>query len=133
MKFREKPVVIEAFQLPPNIVEDASEELVSFLAESEFDIWTEGGVVRINTLEGVMIGNPGDWIIRGVAGEYYPCKPDIFEATYEPVEELTSTITDEDVERGVAAWVKPKGYPTDTKRWIRDVLTAYVEGKDNAI
>lgn len=40
----------------------------------------------IPTLEGLMVGTEGDWIIRGVQGEIYPCKPDIFEATYEPVE-----------------------------------------------
>lgn len=44
-------------------------------------------VVRIQTLEGTMVGDINDWIIRGVKGELYPCKPDIFEATYEPVED----------------------------------------------
>jgi hypothetical protein len=42
----------------------------------------------IQTLEGLMAAGPGDWIIRGVKGEFYPCKPDIFEQTYEPVREL---------------------------------------------
>ncbi len=42
--------------------------------------------IHISTLEGDMIASPGDWIIRGVAGEFYPCKPDIFEQTYEQVE-----------------------------------------------
>lgn len=59
MKFRKKPVVIEAYQ-----------------TEKEIDI---------ETLEGTMHGNIGDWIITGVHGEQYPCKPDIFEKTYEPV------------------------------------------------
>ena len=45
-----------------------------------------GGVILINTLEGVMKAMPGDYIIKGVQGEVYPCKPDIFEATYEKVE-----------------------------------------------
>ena len=40
--------------------------------------------IAIDTLEGAMHASPGDWIIRGVAGEFYPCKPDIFAATYEP-------------------------------------------------
>lgn len=44
--------------------------------------------IRINTLEGVMRALPGDWIIRGIQGEFYPCKPDIFEATYEAAEAL---------------------------------------------
>ena len=43
--------------------------------------------LRIKTLEGTMRVDLGDWIIRGIAGEFYPCKPDIFAATYEPVEE----------------------------------------------
>ena len=41
--------------------------------------------LHIDTLEGTMVAHPGDWIIQGVAGEFYPCKPDIFDATYEPV------------------------------------------------
>lgn len=41
--------------------------------------------IAIHTLEGVITASPGDWVIRGVQGEFYPCKPDIFEATYEPV------------------------------------------------
>lgn len=61
-RFRKKPVVIEAEQ-----------HLGAF-------------PLKIPTLEGTMIANPGDWIITGVKGERYPCKPDIFEATYEPVE-----------------------------------------------
>lgn len=59
MRFRKKPVVIEAERLTERI--------------------------EIETLEGVMIGNPGDWLITGVAGEKYPCKDDIFRATYEEV------------------------------------------------
>lgn len=60
MRFRKKPVVIEAERLTERI--------------------------EIETLEGIMIGNPGDWLITGVAGEKYPCKDDIFRATYEPVD-----------------------------------------------
>lgn len=61
MKFRKKPIVIEAYQT------------------SEMRV--------IETLEGNMIASPGDWIITGVNGEQYPCKPDIFEKTYELVTE----------------------------------------------
>lgn len=46
----------------------------------------DGGTIEIITLEGRMEASPGDYVIRGVQGEFYPCKPDIFEATYEPVE-----------------------------------------------
>jgi hypothetical protein len=47
----------------------------------------KNGVWSILTLEGTMDANPGDWIIKGVKGEFYPCKPDIFEQTYEKVED----------------------------------------------
>lgn len=84
--YRKKPVVIEARQ----VSEPAAEDLVA---------WCGGKVIRrknngagrggeflwinIETLEGVMHASPGDWIIKGVSGEFYPCKPDIFEQTYE--------------------------------------------------
>ena len=59
MKLRKKPVVVDAYQTDREM--------------------------NIETLEGVMHAEPGDWIITGVNGERYPCKPDIFEKTYEPV------------------------------------------------
>lgn len=59
-RFRKKPVVVTAYQTDVEI--------------------------QIETLEGIMTASPGDWIITGVNGEQYPCKPDIFEKTYEPVE-----------------------------------------------
>lgn len=86
MKFRKKPIVIEAIRndgkLSPGL-----EPLVSFLRPSDAgNVYVASENVVIETLEGKMIADPGDWIIRGIAGELYPCKPDIFEATYEPVE-----------------------------------------------
>ena len=84
-KFRKKPVEIEAWQLPP-LGTDPDPELVNFLADSERPITSErDGELAIHTLEGVMAAEPGDWIIKGVNGEYYPCKPDIFAKTYEAV------------------------------------------------
>jgi hypothetical protein len=74
MKFRKKPVVIEATQWFKNGDHPA------------VYIWYRGRP-RVDTLEGPMFVTPGDWIITGIKGEHYPCKPDIFEATYEPVEE----------------------------------------------
>jgi hypothetical protein len=87
-KFRKKPVVIEAelytgengYQIqrwsdnaamPSPVLEPSADN-------------PKGSYLQIKTLEGVMIGNPGDYIIRGVSGEFYPCKPDIFAKTYEP-------------------------------------------------
>jgi len=75
MKFRKKPVVIDATQWFKMGDHPAVEES---LANAQFG-W-------IDTLEGGHIVSSGDWIITGVKGEHYPCKPDIFEATYEPVE-----------------------------------------------
>jgi hypothetical protein len=94
MKFRKKPVVIEAMRIPIES-EDGEEaflfghgELLGWFIRHEFDEFMVADDLGIDiyTLEGVMHATPGDWIIRGVQGEFYPCKPDIFDATYEPVE-----------------------------------------------
>lgn len=87
MKFRKKPVVIEAVQVPMNR-RDLGSTIVQLLYRYECQDWctTDDGGIDIKTLEGVMHASPGDWIIRGVKGEFYPCKPDIFEATYERAE-----------------------------------------------
>lgn len=81
MKFRKKPVVIEAWQLP---LLDA--ETVQFDENHNIIFKRDGQMIVeaiISTLEGTMTASPGDWIIRGVKGELYPCKPDIFAATYD--------------------------------------------------
>lgn len=85
-KFRKKPVVIEAVQwLGDNIgqvgafCKTGMTYTESFIDESIADL-------EIHTLEGVMKADKGDWIIKGVKGEFYPCKPDTFAATYEPVD-----------------------------------------------
>ncbi len=83
-QYRKKPVEIEARQI---------RAYTDMLGPDGIAAWC-GGVpaqtdpgpayMNIPTLEGVMRANIGDWVIRGVKGEFYPCKPDIFEATYEP-------------------------------------------------
>lgn len=87
MKFRKKPIVVEAQQL--------ENDHLSFICVTNWVIMGGGKVYEgrendwclyIDTLEGRMRVDIGDWVIRGVKGEFYPCKPDIFEATYEPVE-----------------------------------------------
>jgi len=80
-KYRKKPVVIEAIQWDGNL-----ETLSIFPKEDIENVKLRDGYLYIQTLEGEMKANVGDYIIRGVKGEYYPCKPDIFEATYEIVE-----------------------------------------------
>jgi hypothetical protein len=87
-KFKKKPVVIDAFRLPPS-GDDHLDAFFEWCAEVGFADYTSerDESLAIHTLEGVMTAQPGDWIIKGVKGEFYPCKPDIFEATYEKVED----------------------------------------------
>ena len=105
-KYRKKPVVIEAMQFPEALPEGADPSATTRQAREVY-LWVEAntqgsfdpygdelpasgcsidpstGRMLIATLEGVMQVKPGDYVIRGVQGEFYPCKPDIFEATYE--------------------------------------------------
>ena len=86
MKFRKKPVIIEAIRWEGNDLN--LEEIAIWCDESwadESQLGKEGNIV-IPTLEGRMEARVGDWIIKGVNGEFYPCKPDIFEKTYDKVE-----------------------------------------------
>lgn len=81
MKFRKKPVVIEASHY------DGTLDLEFLKGDERVRSLGDGsGAAEIVTLEGTMRADLGDWIIRGVKGELYPCKPDIFAATYEPAE-----------------------------------------------
>jgi hypothetical protein len=82
MKYRKKPVVIEAVQWTGSNYG----EIVGFAGNAWWLHHTS--TPFISTLEGEMRVNEGDFIIKDVAGEFYPCKPDIFEKTYEPVEEV---------------------------------------------
>ena len=88
-KYRKKPVVIEAMQWD-------GENLINILQwchagmppEANAVVRSDGGFLRIRTLEGEMTATKSDWVIRGVRGEFYPCKPDIFEATYTLAEDV---------------------------------------------
>lgn len=79
-KYRKKPVVIEAVQF---LGDENLQEILEWMG----DVIAMGDYMRILTLEGEMTAQRSDWIIKGVKGEFYPCKPDIFEATYEEVDE----------------------------------------------
>jgi len=83
MKYRKKPVVVEAIRF------DGSNhsEIVRFVGlDAIVHVQGRTRELSIKTLEGLMRASPGDWVIRGVRGEHYPCKPDIFDATYEPAD-----------------------------------------------
>lgn len=83
MKFVKKPIVVNAIQWTGT----NNDDIVEFMG------WkvdkTNYGHLKIPTLEGTMEARPGDWIVRGVTGEYYPVKPDIFALTYEPVQDFS--------------------------------------------
>ena len=95
-KYRKKPVVVDAFRIGIDPIEDWAMDKVS---NNEIVIHKIGEVgqglspfdhskvyFEVKTLEGTMIGDYGDYLLRGIEGEVYPCKPDIFEKTYEKVE-----------------------------------------------
>lgn len=82
-KYRKKPVVVEALQWLGTSTLEGIERLDTGAVKS---IRRDNHQLRIQTLEGEMRADPGDWIIKGIKGELYPCKPDIFDATYELVE-----------------------------------------------
>lgn len=98
-QFRKKPVVIQAWQWhgdfnqtllgsgAPDWLVD-SESVYGTLHVGKVRVVEDRGVgyLAIKTLEGEMTANPNDWIIKGIKGELYPCKPAIFEATYEPTD-----------------------------------------------
>lgn len=81
-KYRKKPVIIEAIKY---IGFDNKVEVQEFVGK--YLDFTNKKQLKIDTLEGTMLANIGDYIIRGVNGEFYPCKPDIFEKTYEKIED----------------------------------------------
>ena len=84
-EYRKKPVVVQAMQWTG----DNIDEIMMFMHPQEPVYMTpfkdRDEIVGINTLEGLMVAKKRDWIIKGMKGEFYPCKPDIFEATYEKV------------------------------------------------
>ena len=85
MKFRKKPVVVEAMQF----TNETKNQVFNFVACNRYADFDNkyNPILVIETLEGNMVASLGDWVIKGVNGEFYPCKPEIFEKTYEKVED----------------------------------------------
>jgi hypothetical protein len=97
MKYRKKPIVIDAIIWHNNF-----SEIFNFMnADDDLGVvGVDGDVLQIRTLEGIMNAQLGDYIIKGVKGEFYPCKPDIFEMTYELADTSSQTeISDEEIEK----------------------------------
>jgi hypothetical protein len=88
-QYRKKPVVVQAMLFSTNneVGSPTMDAIVNWANQGQDkpNAWHNGTDIFINTLEGEMRATVGDYIIRGVKGEFYPCKPDIFEATYEEV------------------------------------------------
>lgn len=95
MLYKKKPIIIEAIQWNENNLEEVMkfidsefeyEPNINYITY-KFDYTVSNKKLRLNTLEGRMIVSKNDYIIKGIKGEFYPCKPDIFEETYEVIEE----------------------------------------------
>lgn len=92
MEFRKKPVVIEAWEFTRKALKDIDSWVRKYHDDIKLVSQYGGDVlyIEIRTLEGTMRAELGDYIIKGVQGEFYPCKPDIFEATYERVDQMAT-------------------------------------------
>lgn len=86
MKYRKNPIVIEAFKWTADVTKDENPEWLMDAIKSGLVWFNNGGTKQVTmiiaTLEGNHTANRGDYIIKGIKGEIYPCKPDIFEVSY---------------------------------------------------
>lgn len=89
MKYKKKPVIIDAIQWDGNNYEEICEFVGMRLKYNTIEISNDQpSKLHIPTLEGIITASVGDYIIKGIQGEFYPCKPDIFEKTYEPLQNI---------------------------------------------
>lgn len=109
-QFTKKPITISAIQMPAS-GEEPSAEILAMVAK--YGWWNEGESLVIPMLDRDRIAAPLDWIIQGFNGEFYPCKPDIFEATYDPAVNLE----DENFSFGIAIAQLKSGYRVARKGW----------------
>ena len=88
-KFKKKPVVVEAVQF----TDETKDQVFNFVRCNKIASYDSHGnpILVIQTLEGDMVTNFGDWVIKGIAGEFYPCKNDIFIKSYQPLIEENSS------------------------------------------
>jgi len=85
MKFRKRPLEVEAIQLTKENRDEFLEWLETHKCPSTWYVAQQE--LGIYTLEGTLTVSDGDWVIKGIKGEFYPCKPDVFEETYDKIEE----------------------------------------------
>lgn len=85
--FQKKPVVIEARRWVGN----NWNEMLAFMRYAGVKLDERERRIRVPTMEGAIYAAEGDWIIKGIQGEFYPCKPDIFDQTYEPTQKVPNT------------------------------------------
>ena len=125
-QYRKKPVVIEAFKYGidprPDWFNDkvTTNEIITFISLEDSSVY----YCEIKTLEGIMKGEHGDYIIQGVKGEIYPCKNDIFEMTYEPMnkldlnklEEKLDTALENETSESLNSWLKEKRETIDEEQ-----------------
>jgi hypothetical protein len=117
LEWRKKPVVIQAIQFT------ALTKFVARFVGRSIDANVNGTAV-IHTLEGDMTVSVDDWIIRGVQGEFYPCKPDIFEATYERV---LDGEPDNDLEIRLTEFIQNTGDERFSKNFVREGVLAILD------
>lgn len=119
--FRKKPIVIEAWQYRPALWGDAPEWLLDvervWGAPHAGEVHRSGEELQICTLEGQMAAHAGDWIIKGVQGELYPCKPEIFAATYEAVATPSSPTDTARVD-----WLEKRAREPDWREVLTDIF-----------
>jgi len=110
-QYRKKPVIVEAVRLDGT--KESQDAAVQFIGSTRHRTGMYGGqyALEIYTLEGVMLAKPGDYIIKGVKREFYPCAPDIFAATYEEVLEESEEYDPATPEQRAAlkTWIKETG------------------------
>jgi len=84
MKFKKKPVEVDAIQFEEDQVEEVVEFIKSFQNNTDGFYISDNSVI-VNTLEGSMNLTPGNWLIRGIEGEFYPCQDSVFVSSYDPI------------------------------------------------
>jgi hypothetical protein len=86
MKYRKKPIEVEAIQYTGKNIGEI-ESFLGYKPKKYYDDITNLTILAIETMEGALGATENDWIIKGIRGEFYPCKPDIFQETYEKIED----------------------------------------------